>query len=114
MEAYDNDDMDSLEFASDLSFNEPLPPIPPETTSSADLTFLKPMIVPEESPPKKNETPFVQTSKMDSDLKKKLSNTLDLLPVQMQEMLGDKMVATITNSEIFKTNITNDANSDVI
>lgn len=108
MQAYDNDEIESLGIESDASFTAPLPPVPLHCNSNSDLNFLAPAIVPEESPLKteKESTQGNNGNTLDPKLKQRLNETLALLPTQMQEMLVDKMVATITNSDAFKNGST--------
>lgn len=108
MNAYDNDEMESLGFENVLCLSTPLPPIPQQTNSNPEIFFLKPAVVSEEHSPKANMKEaynvFARTN-LDPNLKEKLNKTLDLLPAQMQEMLVDKMVATIKRSDVFKNNV---------
>jgi len=112
MEAYDNDGMESLDIETESSFSAPLPPMHPQVpVSNTEINFLAPTSNKEEvkTPPKN----LSNSRTMDPELKDKLNETLSLLPTQMQEMLVDKMVATITDSEIFKTSIETPADASV-
>merc|ERR1712154_530512 len=103
LDAYENDDMDSLEINSDSSFIAPLPPLPLQSIE-ADMNFAN-----SESAPDavysheccKNGSQHT----FDPELKKKLNDTLSLLPVNMQEMLVEKMVSSIVSSEMYKNGV---------
>lgn len=112
MDAYDNDGMESLGIETESSFDAPLPPIQPQVVASnSDINFLTPASTSKETSPSVSSTS--NSRALDPKLKEKLNDTLSLLPAQMQEMLVDKMVATITESEVFKTSVEAPADASV-
>ena len=105
MDAYEHDDMDSLELDSNSSFIAPPPPFSIQTPDESDLIFSSTIsassIVPEEV----YSSVSSQTNRkqeLNPKLKKKLDDTLTLLLPSMQEMLVEKLVSSITTSDLFK------------
>lgn len=114
MNAYENDEIDTLGVNSDISIPAPLPPIAPDIPSSnLDVNFMAPCVLPESRTDKENNVPSNHNRSLDPQLKQKLNDTLSLLPTHMQEMLVDKMVSSISNSEAFRTNSTTASDESV-
>jgi len=108
LEAYEDDEMEPLVsggIGGDAHDVAPLIAIPQQSHSNSDFQFLVPAAVPEDTLIVEDNNVSSSGSALNPQLKQKLNDTLELLPKQMQEMLVDKMVATITDSDIFK-NIT--------
>lgn len=104
MDAYENDEMDSLGLDSDSSYIAPLPPLSIQSPNDEELIFpssgTTSSLVPEEVYSSGNTQPGKDG--LSPDLKKKLNETLSLLPTPMQEMLVEKLVLSITSSDLFK------------
>lgn len=84
-----------------------LPLVPEPVLSSSNSIVQKPpsaVLVQEESQNSSNE--------LDPQLKKKLNDTLCVLPVPMQEMLVDKIVTSIMSSDVFQNHSSNASNTD--
>lgn len=101
MDAYDNDEMDSLGLDSDSSFIAPLPPLPVQSSNEIDMNFSSSSGVPDEVFSGSTSN-IGNASELNPKLKKKLNDTLSLLPIPMQEMLVDKMITSIMSSDMFK------------
>merc|ERR1719253_1615419 len=114
MNVYENDEIDTLGVNSDISIPAPLPPIAPDIPSSnLDVNFMAPCVLPESRTDKENNVLSNRNRSLDPQLKQKLNDTLSLLPTHMQEMLVDKMVSSISNSEAFRTNSTTASDESV-